>query len=111
MSLSPLGIDVPARGRWHESFIANGVIIVGVAGAEFSIRGFLEGYDAATGKHLWRLYTVPAPGEKGSETWGGDSALTGGGSSWETGSYDPEFDLVAIGASATRLHGTRGPQR
>ena len=51
--------------------IANGVIIVGVAGAEFSIRGFLEGYDVTTGKHLWRLYTVPAPGEKGTETWGG----------------------------------------
>ena len=77
--------------------IANGVIIVGVAGAEFSIRGFLEGYDVATGKHLWRLYTVPAPGEKGSETWGGDSALTGGGSSWVTGSYDPELDLVYWG--------------
>ena len=77
--------------------IANGVIIVGVAGAEFSIRGFLEGYDVATGKHLWRLYTVPAPGEKGIETWGGDSALTGGGSSWVTGSYDPELDLVYWG--------------
>ena len=77
--------------------IANGVIIVGVAGAEFSIRGFLEGYDVATGKHLWRLYTVPAAGEKGIETWGGDSALTGGGSSWVTGSYDPELDLVYWG--------------
>ena len=77
--------------------IANGVIIVGVAGAEFSIRGFLEGYDATTGKHLWRQYTVPAAGEKGSETWGGDSALTGGGSSWVTGSYDPELDLVYWG--------------
>ena len=77
--------------------IANGVIIVGVAGAEFSIRGFLEGYDVATGKHLWRLYTVPAPARRVSETWGGDSALTGGGSSWVTGSYDPELDLVYWG--------------
>ena len=77
--------------------VVDGVVIVGVAGAEFSIRGFLEGYDAATGKHLWRLYTIPAPGEKGSETWQGDAALTGGGSSWVTGTYDPELDLVYWG--------------
>jgi len=77
--------------------VVNGVVVVGVAGAEFSHRGFLEGYDAATGRHLWRLYTVPAAGEPGSETWQGDSALTGGGSSWVTGSYDPELDLVFWG--------------
>src|SRR4051794_35194118 len=77
--------------------VVNGVVIAGVAGAEFSIRGFLEGYDAATGKHLWRLYTVPAPEEPGYETWEGDSALTGGGSSWVTGTYDAELDLVYWG--------------
>ncbi len=77
--------------------VVNGVVVVGVAGAEFSIRGFLEGYDAQTGKHLWRTYTVPAKGEPGSETWPGDSALTGGGSSWVTGSYDAELDLVFWG--------------
>jgi alcohol dehydrogenase (cytochrome c) len=77
--------------------VINGVVVVGVAGAEFSIRGFLEGYDAQTGKHLWRTYTVPAKGEPGSETWPGDSALTGGGSSWVTGSYDAELDLVFWG--------------
>jgi len=42
--------------------VVNGVVIMGVAGAEFSHRGFLEGYDARTGAHLWRLYTVPAEG-------------------------------------------------
>ena len=77
--------------------IVNGVVIMGVAGAEFSHRGLLEGYDAKTGKHLWRLYTIPAKGEPGSETWEGDSQLTGGGSSWVTGSYDPELDLVYWG--------------
>ncbi len=77
--------------------IANGVVVVGVAGAEFSHRGFLEGYDPETGKHLWRLYTIPAKGEKGSDTWESDSSLTGGGSSWVTGSYDPELDLVYWG--------------
>jgi alcohol dehydrogenase (cytochrome c) len=77
--------------------IVDGVVIIGVAGAEYSHRGLLEGYDANTGKHLWRLYTIPATGEPGSETWDGDSALTGGGSSWVTGTYDPELDLVYWG--------------
>lgn len=77
--------------------VANGVVITGVAGAEFGIRGFLEGYDAETGKFLWRRYTIPAKGEKGSETWPGDSAETGGGSTWVTGSYDPDLDLVFWG--------------
>src|SRR5205085_81094 len=77
--------------------IVDGVVITGVAGAESSHRGLLEGYDAKTGKHLWRTYTIPAKGEPGSETWEGDSALTGGGSSWVTGTYDPELDLVYWG--------------
>ncbi len=77
--------------------IVNGVVIVGVAGAEYSHRGFVEAYDVNTGKQLWRLYTIPAAGEPGSETWQGDSALTGGGSSWVTGSYDPDLDLVYWG--------------
>jgi alcohol dehydrogenase (cytochrome c) len=77
--------------------IVDGIVIMGVAGAEFSHRGLLEGYDAKTGKHLWRLYTIPAKGEPGSETWEGDSELTGGGSSWVTGTYDPELDLVYWG--------------
>ena len=77
--------------------VVNGIVITGVAGAEFSHRGLLEGYDAKTGKHLWRTYTIPAKGEPGSETWEGDSQLTGGGSSWVTGTYDPELDLVYWG--------------
>ena len=77
--------------------IVNGIVITGVAGAEFSHRGLLEGYDAKTGKHLWRTYTIPAKGEPGYDTWEGDSALTGGGSSWVTGTYDPELDLVYWG--------------
>ncbi|MBV8751509.1 MAG: PQQ-dependent dehydrogenase, methanol/ethanol family [Hyphomicrobiales bacterium] len=77
--------------------IVDGIVIMGVAGAEYSHRGLLEGYDAKTGKHLWRLYTIPAKGEPGSETWEGDSELTGGGSSWVTGTYDPELDLVYWG--------------
>ena len=78
--------------------IVKGIVIVGVAGAEFSNRGFIEGYDAKTGKHLWRTYTIPAKGEPGSETWEGDSYLTGGGSSWVTGTYDADLDLVYWGS-------------
>lgn len=88
--------------------IVNGVVLVGVAGAEFSARGFLEGYDANTGKHLWRTYMVPAPGEPGSETWQGDSSLTGGGTTWVTGSYDPELDLVYWGISNPAPWNPRG---
>ncbi len=77
--------------------VADGVVIAGVAGAEFGHRGYLEGLDTQTGKQLWRTYTVPAPGEPGSETWIGDSVLIGGGSTWITGSYDPELDLVFWG--------------
>ena len=77
--------------------VANGVVIAGVAGAEFGHRGYLEGFDPQTGKQLWRTYTIPAKGEPGSETWAGNSALTGGGSTWITGSYDPDLDLVFWG--------------
>jgi alcohol dehydrogenase (cytochrome c) len=77
--------------------VANGVVIAGVAGAEFGHRGYLEGLDPQTGKQLWRTYTIPARGEPGSETWPGDAWMTGGGSTWITGSYDPELDLVFWG--------------
>lgn len=77
--------------------VANGVVIAGVSGAEFGIRGYIEGYDVVTGKQLWRTYTIPAAGEKGSETWPAGTEKTGGGSTWVTGSYDPELDLVFWG--------------
>jgi alcohol dehydrogenase (cytochrome c) len=72
-------------------------VIVGVGGAEGGIRGFLDAYDAKTGDRRWRFWTVPAPGEPGSETWGGDSWRHGGASTWLTGSYDPELNLLYWG--------------
>jgi alcohol dehydrogenase (cytochrome c) len=91
--------------EWKEGFsitgaplVANGVLITGISGAEFGVRAFLDAYDPDTGKHLWRHYTIPAPGEPGSETWPkDDSWKRGGGSTWVTGSYDPELDLVYWG--------------
>jgi alcohol dehydrogenase (cytochrome c) len=77
--------------------VANGIVIAGVAGAEYGIRGYLEGFDAQTGKSLWRTYTIPEKGQPGSETWPGDTWKQGGGSTWITGSYDPDLDLVYWG--------------
>src|SRR5439155_25996446 len=80
--------------------VANGVLMTGISGAEFGIRGFIDGYDPDTGRHLWRRHTTAGPGEKGSETWpAGDAYLRGGGSTWITGSYDPELDLTYWGTS------------
>jgi alcohol dehydrogenase (cytochrome c) len=72
-------------------------VVVGVGGGEFGIRGFLDAYDAATGKRVWRTYTIPGDGEKGNESWSGDSWKTGGGPTWVTGTYDPELKLIYWG--------------
>ena len=79
--------------------VANGVLISGMSGGESTTRGFLDGWDPATGEKLWRRYTIPGPGEPGHETWPADSDayLYGGAPTWRTGSYDPELDLVYWG--------------
>jgi len=80
--------------------VANGVVITGMAGGDRTTRGFLDGWDPETGKQLWRRYTIPAPGESGSETWPKDipdAWKYGGGATWQNGSYDPELDLVYWG--------------
>jgi PQQ-dependent dehydrogenase (methanol/ethanol family) len=69
-------------------------VVVGVTGGEFGPRGFLDAYDAATGKLAWRFYSVPAAGEFGSETWKGDSWKLGGSPMWLTGSFDPELNTL-----------------
>ena len=74
-----------------------GKVVVGVSGGEAGIRGFVDAYDAKTGKQSWRVWTVPAAGEPGVETWAGDSWKTGGGSTWVTGAYDPDLNLVYWG--------------
>src|ERR1700722_12327922 len=84
MSLAPLAVD--------------GKVMVGASGGELGIRGFVAAFDAETGKELWRAFTVPAPGEPGSETWPkGDQWKTGGGPIWVTGNYDPETNLAYWG--------------
>ncbi|MDQ3996751.1 MAG: PQQ-dependent dehydrogenase, methanol/ethanol family [Gemmatimonadota bacterium] len=75
------------------------LVIVGSSGAEYGVRGHLDAFDAASGRHVWRRYTVPKPGEPGSETWPANSLAwaTGGGTTWITGSYDPDLDLLYWG--------------
>jgi alcohol dehydrogenase (cytochrome c) len=65
------------------------LIIISPAGGEYGIRGFVDAYDADTGRRQWRFDTVPEPGQPGNETWEGDSWKTGGAPAWVTGSYDP----------------------
>ncbi len=77
--------------------VANGVLMTGIAGGEYGTRGFIDGWDPQTGKRLWRLFTTAATGEKGGDTWPGDTAQKGGAPTWLTGAYDPELDLVYWG--------------
>ena len=73
-------------------------VVVGVAGGEFGIRGFLAAFDARTGKEVWRFHTIPAPGERGHETWPPDDSWQhGGGPIWVTGSFDPALNLTYWG--------------
>ncbi|HSR06873.1 MAG TPA: PQQ-dependent dehydrogenase, methanol/ethanol family [Bryobacteraceae bacterium] len=81
----------------HAPLVIKDKVIVGVAGGEFGIRGFIAAYDVKTGKEAWRFNTVPGPGEAGHETWAGDSWKTGGASVWMTGSYDPALNLTYWG--------------
>jgi len=92
--------------------VANGVLISGVAGGESTTRGFLDGWDPDTGKKLWRRYTIPAPGEPGSETWPKNSNAwqEGGGPTWRSGSYDPQLDLVYWGTGNAEPYDPRPRQ-
>jgi len=70
------------------------LIVIGVSGGEYGIRGFIDAYDASTGKRKWRFYTVPGPGEPGHDSWEGDSWKVGGAPAWNTGTYDPATDQI-----------------
>ena len=86
---------------WHQNYdttsaplVAGDLVISGTAGGEGGARGFLAAFDKNTGKEVWRFWTVPAPGEPGSETWKGKAIAHGGAVTWFTGSYDPDADVV-----------------
>jgi alcohol dehydrogenase (cytochrome c) len=86
---------------WHQNYAASSaplpagdLVIAGVSGGEHGANGFVAAYEQATGKEVWRFWTVPRPGETGSETWQGKDIAHGGAPTWFTGSYDPALDLV-----------------
>ncbi|MBI4474828.1 MAG: PQQ-dependent dehydrogenase, methanol/ethanol family [Acidobacteria bacterium] len=83
----------------HAPLVVKDKVIVGSAGGEYGIRGFIAAFDARTGKELWRFYTIPGPGEPGHETWPSDNDAWkhGGSSVWVTGSYDPDLNLTYWG--------------
>ncbi|MFJ4033811.1 PQQ-dependent dehydrogenase, methanol/ethanol family [Streptomyces griseoluteus] len=79
--------------------IVKNMVIVGSSGGEFGVRGHLDAFDLETGEHQWRCYTVPKPGEPGSETWpaDGEAWARGGANCWVTGTFDPETNLLYVG--------------
>jgi alcohol dehydrogenase (cytochrome c) len=81
----------------HAPLVIKDKVIVGTAGGEYGIRGFIAAYNATTGKEMWKFYTIPGKGEKGNETWEGDSWKIGGASVWVTGTYDAETNLTYWG--------------
>ena len=83
-------------------------VIVGAAGGDFATRGFIDTYNAETGERAWCFYTVPSPGDPGSESWPDAEVMSlGGGGVWVTGSYDPGLNLLYCGSITAR--GTRIP--
>src|SRR4051794_23089005 len=77
--------------------VVKNLVIVGASGGEYGVRGHIDAFDMATGQRAWRRYSIPRPGEPGSETWRGDSWQRGGGTAWITGTYDPDLDLLYWG--------------
>ena len=91
----------------HAPLALRDKVILGAAGGEYGIRGFIAAFAADDGRELWRFNTIPGPGEPGHETWAGDSWERGGGSIWLTGSYDPELNLTywGVGNPAPDMNG------
>ena len=87
--------------------VVKDLVITGVTGGDSAHRGYVNAFDARTGRHRWRFWAIPGPGEPGNETWSGESWKYGGGSTWITGTYDPELDLLywAIGNPAADFYG------
>jgi len=86
---------------WHQNYngtaaplVVGNLVITGTAGGDEGVRGFVAAYDVASGKEVWRFWTVPKPGEPNSETWKGNSLDHASGATWMTGTYDPQLDTL-----------------
>ena len=86
-------------GATSAPLIVKDKVLVGTSGGDDGVRGFIAAFDVQTGKEAWRFWTIPAPGEKGSESWPGDLYMHGGGTTWMPGTYDPELNLLYWGTS------------
>jgi len=84
--------------------VVDDMVLTGVGGGEYGIRGFVDAYDAASGKRRWRFETLPKPGELGSETWGGNTLERAGAPTWLTGSFDPGLRLIYWGIGNPSLN-------
>jgi alcohol dehydrogenase (cytochrome c) len=85
------------RGHNHPALIADGKVIMGATGGERLTRGEIAAFETESGDLLWRTYTIPEPGEPGSESWARSELPPMGGATWGTLSYDPELRLVYVG--------------
>lgn len=95
-----------AYADWNKNYgatsaplIVKDKVLVGTSGGDDGVRGFVSAYDATNGKLAWRFWTIPAPGEFGSESWPGKLYLHGGGTTWMPGTYDPELNTIYWGTS------------
>src|SRR6195256_3698063 len=86
-------------GATSAPLVVKDKVLVGTSGGDDGVRGFVAAYDAETGKQVWRFWTIPAPGEPGSESWPGYAYLRGGGTTWMPGTYDPELNTLYWGTS------------
>jgi alcohol dehydrogenase (cytochrome c) len=81
-------------GATSAPLVVGRLVISGISGGDEGVRGFLSAFDQATGKHVWRFWTVPRPGETGAETWRGKDIEHGCASTWLTGTYDAGLDTL-----------------
>ena len=95
-----------AYADWNKNYgatsaplIVKDKVLVGTSGGDDGVRGFVAAYDALSGKLVWRFWTIPAPGEFGSESWPGKLYLHGGGTTWMPGTYDPKLNTIYWGTS------------
>ncbi|MFY9910448.1 MAG: PQQ-binding-like beta-propeller repeat protein [Candidatus Sulfotelmatobacter sp.] len=95
-----------AYADWNKNYGATSAplvvkdkVLVGTSGGDDGVRGFVAAYDALTGNLAWRFWTIPGPGEFGSESWPGKLYLHGGGTTWMPGTYDSELNTIYWGTS------------
>jgi alcohol dehydrogenase (cytochrome c) len=86
-------------GATSAPLVVKDKVLVGTSGGDDGVRGFVAAFDALTGKEVWRFWTIPGPGESGSESWPGDLYLRGGATTWMPGTYDPELNTLYWGTS------------